>query len=147
MPRTDHRGNDPVFLDRSGRRRSIAVASGAALGAGLLAGLILLVTGLFGASPLHLPGLPGLPGPGREEAARVTEAPRVPVTTPSKRDTQRDVGRPPGSRRTPGPTRTATTTAPSVTAPTVPPPAPTTAAPTKQRGKPSGRPPRPTKNR
>ncbi|MEV6931975.1 hypothetical protein AB0M46_46840 [Dactylosporangium sp. NPDC051485] len=49
---------EPVFMDRSGRRRRVITALGAALGVLLFAGVGLLVTGLLGSSRVPLPGLP-----------------------------------------------------------------------------------------
>lgn len=53
-----HPGSRHVFVDRSGRRRRWAVAVGAGFAAILLLSLTLLVAGLSGASPVHLPGFP-----------------------------------------------------------------------------------------
>lgn len=49
---------DPVFVDRSGRRRRLFTGLGAGLGVLLAAGSLLLVAGLMGTSPVPLPGLP-----------------------------------------------------------------------------------------
>jgi hypothetical protein len=49
---------DPVFVDRSGRRRRLFTALGAGLGVLLMAGCALLIAGVLGASPVPLPGLP-----------------------------------------------------------------------------------------
>ena len=49
---------DPVFVDRSGRRRRLFTSLGAGLGVLLAAGSLLLVAGLMGSSPVPLPGLP-----------------------------------------------------------------------------------------
>jgi hypothetical protein len=49
---------DPVFVDRSGRRRRLFTGLGAGLGVLLAAGSLLLVAGLLGGSPVPLPGLP-----------------------------------------------------------------------------------------
>jgi hypothetical protein len=58
-----------VFVDRSGRRRRLVVASGAAFGVLVLLALTMLVAGLFGASPVPLPGLPDLVGPAPTQSA------------------------------------------------------------------------------
>jgi hypothetical protein len=50
---------DPVFVDRSGRRRGLATLIGVGLGTALLVSLGLIVAGLQGASPVPLPGFPG----------------------------------------------------------------------------------------
>ncbi|WP_327006775.1 hypothetical protein OHA72_05580 [Dactylosporangium sp. NBC_01737] len=49
---------DPVFVDRSGRRRRLFTSLGAGLGVLLAASCLLLVAGLLGSSPVPLPGLP-----------------------------------------------------------------------------------------
>jgi hypothetical protein len=49
---------DPVFVDRSGRRRRLFTGLGAGLGMLLVAGSLLLAAGLLGTSPVPLPGLP-----------------------------------------------------------------------------------------
>ncbi|MEV0570368.1 hypothetical protein [Dactylosporangium sp. NPDC050588] len=49
---------DPVFVDRTGRRRRLFTVLGAGLGVLLAAGCALLIAGLLGASPVPLPGLP-----------------------------------------------------------------------------------------
>jgi hypothetical protein len=60
--RSFRRAPKPVFVDRSGRRHRVVVASGAAAGVLVLLALAMLVAGLFGASPVPLPGLPDLDG-------------------------------------------------------------------------------------
>lgn len=45
-------------MDRSGRRRRLVTALGAAFGVLLIAGGALLIAGLLGSSPVPLPGLP-----------------------------------------------------------------------------------------
>lgn len=52
------RRTNPVFVDRTGRRRRVALLAGAALAAGLIAWLGLLLAGLFTAGPLPIPGWP-----------------------------------------------------------------------------------------
>jgi hypothetical protein len=47
-----------VFVDRTGRRRRLFTLAGTGLAVAALIMLGLLVSGLSGASPLHLPGLP-----------------------------------------------------------------------------------------
>lgn len=49
-------GAPPVFVDRTGRRRRITVVAGTATGLGLLAGLGLVLAGLFGDTSVPLPG-------------------------------------------------------------------------------------------
>ena len=48
----------PVFVDRSGARRRLAMLTGISLAGVLVLGLGLMVAGVFGSSPLTLPGLP-----------------------------------------------------------------------------------------
>ncbi|MDG6100840.1 hypothetical protein Daura_02115 [Dactylosporangium aurantiacum] len=49
---------DPVFVDRSGRRRRLFTGLGAGMGVLLVLGASLLIAGLLGSSPVPLPGLP-----------------------------------------------------------------------------------------
>jgi hypothetical protein len=75
----------PVFLDRSGRRRRIAVFLGAGLATALTAGLGLLVVALSGASSVDLPGFPDA---GQHEVAPepvITRTPPVTTTPPDRR--------------------------------------------------------------
>src|SRR5262245_2299309 len=55
----------PVFVDRSGRRRRAATLAGVPIRVGLLLSLMLLIAGLFGASPVPVPGLRGIDGGGQ----------------------------------------------------------------------------------
>jgi hypothetical protein len=57
------RAPKPVFVDRSGRRRRFFVVAGAAAAVFVVLALVSLVGGLFGGSPLPLPGLPNLVNP------------------------------------------------------------------------------------
>lgn len=50
---------EPVFVDRSGRRRRLLATAGTGVGATMVVALGVVVAGLFGASPAHIPGLPG----------------------------------------------------------------------------------------
>jgi hypothetical protein len=50
--------NQPVFVDGSGLRRRLATLIGVAIGVGLAISLGLVVAGLFGVSPVRVPGLP-----------------------------------------------------------------------------------------
>ncbi|MFI7604708.1 hypothetical protein ACIBTV_06260 [Micromonospora sp. NPDC049366] len=49
-------GSPPVFVDRTGRRRRLAVIGGTAMGLGLLTSFALILAGLFFDSPVPLPG-------------------------------------------------------------------------------------------
>lgn len=81
-------GGVPVFVDRTGRRRRVAVIAGTALGLGLLASLGLVFAGLFTDSTVRVPGwseqkrqppievgLDGI-GPRTSPSARPTASPR-----------------------------------------------------------------------
>ena len=79
---------DPVFVDRSGRRRRLFTVIGAAAGVLLVLALSLLIAGILGASPVPLPGLPanGQLGPqvGRGQGSPTpdrTGATRTPAPT------------------------------------------------------------------
>jgi hypothetical protein len=72
-----------VFLDRSGRRRRLFTIVGTGLAAAALAALGLLVSGLSGASPLHLPGLPADAAPGGGGGRTPSHAGPVPAGLPS----------------------------------------------------------------
>jgi hypothetical protein len=70
--RHGRRATRPIFLDRSGRRRRVVVASGAAAAVLMVLALTMLVAGLFGASPIPLPGLPDLGRPAPSPQAPPT---------------------------------------------------------------------------
>jgi hypothetical protein len=67
-------GGEPVFVDDSGRRRWVATLFGTVLGVCMLVALGLVAAGLFGVSPVSLPGLPA-------EDVRVAPVP-VPASAP-----------------------------------------------------------------
>jgi hypothetical protein len=119
---TDHGTGDPVFVDRSGRRRRLVTLTGTAGGL-LLAGAVLaLLAGFTGAGPVGLPGwddATSAPRPVPGTARPSTRAAHVPVPT----------GRPRTARPAPS------ATAPSSSAPE---PTATSVSPTasvKGRGK------------
>jgi len=102
----------PVFLDRSGRRRRLAVLLGVGLAAGLLASLGLLVAGLWGASPVSGPGFPEVEQPAGPAEARPSATTRPPVrpgdavsttpaATPAATPTATTAADRPGNRHTP----------------------------------------------
>jgi hypothetical protein len=62
----------PVFVDRSGKRRRILVVTGVAAAVVVVLALVSLVGGLFGGSPLPLPGLPDLVNPAPHPAPDTT---------------------------------------------------------------------------
>jgi hypothetical protein len=95
---------DPVFLDRSGRRRRWFVAAGTAGGLLLSTAALALVAGFTGAGPGSVPGWPG----GADD--RSVDRPESAVSV-----------RPPATRRAPRPpatTEVERTTAPAVAVPT-----------------------------
>lgn len=73
---------DPVFVDRTGRRRHLAMLAGLGIGAGLLVSLVLIIAGLVGGSSTPLPGWPAT-GSQRQGDGTVADLRRnaPPVTT------------------------------------------------------------------
>ena len=69
-------GSRPVFLDRSGRRRRLALLVGTSLAIALLTTLGLLIAGLSAASPVTVPGFP-------EVGGRVGGGGAAPTTSPT----------------------------------------------------------------
>jgi hypothetical protein len=59
----------PVFVDRSGRRRRLAVLVGSSLAVVIVVAIVMLLAGLSGVSPLSVPGFP--------DVAKQTKAPAV----------------------------------------------------------------------
>jgi hypothetical protein len=94
-----------VFVDRSGRRRRLVVASGAAFAVLVLLALTMLIAGLFGASPVPLPGLPDLVGP-------------APTQSTPGQDERDGSGSTPTGPSVPEPMSTGATTAPDPVLPT-----------------------------
>jgi hypothetical protein len=90
-----------VFVDRTGRRRRVATIAGSGLGAAALVALGLLVSGVSGGAPAHLPGLPPNAGQaGFLPAPATASAPSMPRSLrPSHTPT---------AVRTPSPTASAT---------------------------------------
>ncbi|MDT5027018.1 MAG: hypothetical protein QOE61_3444 [Micromonosporaceae bacterium] len=80
---------NPVFVDRSGRRRQFAKLAGAVLGGLLVVALGLLGAAVSGASPLPIPGLPGVGHNAEGQNA-------TPAATPGTASTL-------GTAQTPGP--------------------------------------------
>jgi hypothetical protein len=116
---------DPVFLDRTGRRRRLFVAAGSAGGLLLLVAVVALIAGFTAAGPGSVPGFPG--GDelriGRPEPA-VSVRPRTPATrtpdtrttttrTPVPRATEKTAAAPGTADPTGTPTSPAATTAPT----------------------------------
>jgi len=62
---------DPVFVDRSGRRRRLILIAGAAGTVTLLAAIAALLAGFTGAGPVSVPGWPGTDAGRRAPDARV----------------------------------------------------------------------------
>jgi hypothetical protein len=61
VARPRHRG-DPVFVDRTGRRRRIAVVAGGIAGLALVLAALAMFVGFTGVGAGYLPGLPGAGG-------------------------------------------------------------------------------------
>ncbi|HEX5596701.1 MAG TPA: hypothetical protein VFX61_11905 [Micromonosporaceae bacterium] len=100
----------PVFVDRSGRRRRMAVFAGIGIGAGLLVSLALIVAGLFTGSSVPLPGWPDGIGQHQQDGPKLEPVP-VPTTSAPASPTRTDSPSQPGD-----PTSTTTAT-PRPTAP------------------------------
>jgi len=95
---------DPVFVDRSGRRRRLIVIAGTAGTLVLLAAIVALLAGFTGAGPVAVPGWPGADAGRPAPNARVTTtrttpppAPAPPVATASARPSARVAVTPPPS--------------------------------------------------
>jgi hypothetical protein len=69
----------PVFVDRSGGRHRLAMLTGTGLAGVLVLGLALMVAGVFGTSPLALPGFPGHYAPA--VATQPADGPAAKATT------------------------------------------------------------------
>lgn len=65
------RSPDPVFVDRTGRRRRLAVLIGVGAGTALVASLALIVAGFLGGSSTSIPGWPT--GPKRPDRGVVAD--------------------------------------------------------------------------
>ncbi|MEV4510698.1 hypothetical protein AB0K00_17220 [Dactylosporangium sp. NPDC049525] len=107
---------DPVFVDRSGRRRRLITAFGAAFGVVLAMGGVLLAAGLMGSSPVPLPGLPqggqrathgGVDGAGAQSTgpsrrASPTSRPGQPAGAPPATSSARQSATPTSAPASPG---------------------------------------------
>jgi hypothetical protein len=72
------RAVEPVFVDRTGRRRRLAGLGGAVAALVLVSVAVIMLAGFTGAGGAHLPGLPGLGGaqaPGVAPAAGQSAVP------------------------------------------------------------------------
>jgi hypothetical protein len=119
---------NPVFVDRSGRRRRFAKVAGAGFGGLLVVALGLLGAAVSGASPLPIPGLPGAGHNAEGQNA-------TPAATPGTAPTL-------GTAQTPRPLPRLTSSPVSRQVPT---PAVTISVATSvQRGQPSTHPAHPT---
>ena len=84
---------DPVFVDRTGRRRRIFVAAGAASGITLSFVSLALIAGLTGAAPGHLPLLPeSAGGPASSRSATPVPSATVRATSPLPRPPSPAIG-------------------------------------------------------
>jgi hypothetical protein len=90
--------SDPVFVDRTGRRRRLTVLTGVGAGTALVASLGLIVAGFLGGSSTSIPGWPTGAGPKQPDrgvvADEVIASPtgpgvRPPTATTSGNGTQR----------------------------------------------------------
>ncbi|WP_091558563.1 hypothetical protein [Micromonospora pattaloongensis] len=82
----DDNPGQPVFVDRTGRRRRLAVFGGTGIAAGLVAWLGLLLSGLVTGGPLPLPGWPEAgprPQQNRAEAKREVRPSPTAVRAPA----------------------------------------------------------------
>jgi hypothetical protein len=78
-------GTDPVFVDRTGRRRRIFLLAGAAGGVVLVLATVALLAGFTGVGSHYLPALPGLPGVGPGQVQGVAPTPRPSGAGPNRR--------------------------------------------------------------
>ncbi|HEX6500418.1 MAG TPA: hypothetical protein VF054_15515 [Micromonosporaceae bacterium] len=128
MRGTWHRRVDPIFVDSTGRRRRVVTMIGAALGVTLIASLGLLIAGLVGAAPVHIPGFPA-------SGANVEQVGAHPTPGAGDRTPSPSTEPHPGLTPTPGPGQATTGTT------TV------TASPSKHRPTQTPDHPRPSKSR
>jgi hypothetical protein len=87
----------PVFVDRTGRRRRLTVFAGVGIGAGLLVSLALLIVGLFTGSSMPLPTWPDPGGQRHGDGAADLQKSARPEPTP----TAAPVHRPPTATTSP----------------------------------------------
>jgi hypothetical protein len=107
------RAVDPIFVDRTGRRRRLAGLGGAVAALVLVSAAVIMLAGFTGASGSHLPGLPGLGGaqaPGVAPAAGQS-------AVPHPGDTTRPAS--PGPVRSSGPSTGAGNALPTIPLPSV----------------------------
>jgi hypothetical protein len=104
----------PVFVDLTGRRRRLVILAGVLAGLLLTTAMALLVAGVFGASPVPLPGLPQ-GGQGAQQEA-VVPAGAVPSADRAASTTSRPA-RIPTAPSDPTATPTSAQPAPSSSAP------------------------------
>lgn len=81
-----HRRPEPVFLDRSGRRRRLVGIVGAVLGVLLAASVVVLLAGFVGGAPVAVPGLPPAGHAGQPGGPTTAPAPKRivdPLVTPA----------------------------------------------------------------
>ncbi|GLH94792.1 hypothetical protein [Phytohabitans aurantiacus] len=108
------RRTDPVFVDRTGRRRRVFLIAGLASGAALALATLVLIAGFTGTGPGRLPLLPESAG----------EQLRAPVATVKPPEAPRTIPSPSESAAAPRPTRTGTP-APATTTQVAPSPSKT----------------------
>lgn len=78
---------DPVFVDRTGRRRRLTMWVGVGAGTGLLAILVLIVVGLLGGSSTAIPGWPTGVGPKSSGDGVLVDGAVAPPTVPTRQST------------------------------------------------------------
>jgi hypothetical protein len=76
------RRRQPVFVDRTGRRRRLAIFVGLGIGAGLLASLALIIAGLVGGSATPSPGWPATGSQRHDDNAVADLGRRAPPNGP-----------------------------------------------------------------
>jgi hypothetical protein len=131
----NRRSREPVFVDRTGRRRRLIALAGSAGGLVLTVALFALVVGFTGAGPVSIPGWPDSAGAViGEPATRPPSDARRP-TTPRPQDAERTAE--------PSPIRPGADVSPSATV--TPTPSPTASAtPSASPSPTKGRASRPT---
>jgi hypothetical protein len=97
--------NQPIFVDRSGRRRRVLTLIGASLAVAIVLVLVMLGAAVSGVSPLKVPGFPDPPKPGNVPAGG-------PGADPAAQTPLQGVG---ASLRTSGTPPPGQTTAPGLT--------------------------------
>jgi hypothetical protein len=118
------RAVDPVFVDRTGRRRRIVGLAGAAAALVLFVTAVIMLAGFTGAGGARLPGLPGLgnaqipgaaPAPGQSATAHPTSHTPRPQGPDGGGSVNPSTGAGGGASATPSPSVTTRRTVPTQT--------------------------------